>query len=275
MMNNRAKKYMVITALGIMMSAMIGFGKADAAGNNVKIDENNRSASLSCDMDGDGKSDTISVTSRYNSDYMSFDSVSISINGKKVFTKKKAGYTFAVEYVKLDNKNEFLHLQNETDNLDPTIDGLFRYNKFSGKLEKMITFDSVYSKWPKGVCHIYASIAKVKKNSILVSYNGQMMATGYITFVYEYRCKNGKVELIKDTANVNKGGKYTAKKTITFYKSAGSNSEAFTISAGKSATLKKVRKYKGAYYLMFKYGSKTGWISADNSEIFSGVQLAG
>ena len=54
---------------------------------------------------------------------------------------------------------------------------------------------------------------------------GQMDATGYITWVYDYKLKNGKFVLKNTTAKVISKwhkGKFVANKKITFYKKAGS-----------------------------------------------------
>ncbi len=226
------------------------------------------------DLDGDGKNETVEISlSGTEESCKAVVKVNdeIALESEELFDC----YDATASYIKLSSKKIFLGLCVTGPNDDPQIDNIYRYDTKTGKLVSVLTLDSVA--WKKGANHIYASVG-TKDGKLKVKYSGQIVAAGFVTFTYQYQYKNGKFVRTSDTATVTPKlhkATFKAKKKLTFYKKPGSKVKAFTIKSGKSVTIKKVKIYKNAYYLQFKYGKKTGWIYGDKYDIFEDVQLAG
>ncbi len=232
------------------------------------------SSTVNIDLTGDGKKEKVKFRATENR-YTSIATFRINVNGKNALTLKSLGYSVKVNYLKLSTNNIYLYIVDCYENDDPTIDAIYRYNQNTQKLDRILTLETVNCN--KGVCHIYSTV-KTSKNTLKVTYMGQMDATGYITWVYDYKLKNGKFVLKNTTAKVISKwhkGKFVVNKKITFYKKAGSTKKAFTIKPGTAVKLQKMKLLNKTYYLQFKYGKKIGWIKAGQFDIFKNVMLAG
>ncbi len=275
---NHSKIFLTLTI--ILTAGIIFFfpGGADEVRASTKVlyqSGDGTSGTKKVDLTGDGKKETIKFHISKSDDEI--DRFVIKINGKKVFTAKDARYDVAVDYVKLSSKVQFLWIRNYGDNDDSDFEALYQYQKSGRKLKKILDFDSV--NWKEGVCHIYTNEVKTTKSTVTVSYWGQMNATGYIGWDCVYNYKDGKLTLKSSASAVKKAIQknkvFTANQPLTFYKSTKMKSPAFSVKSGEKVTLKKIKVYKGAYYLQFQKGKKKGWISANQSDIFAGVELAG
>lgn len=281
-MNGKSGKIITIMTLIIVSIIVFWPGNAEEVQASTKVlydsNKNGISGTKKVDLTGDGKKETVKFLVQMEEEGSYIEKFTIKINGKKAFTRKYAGYSVAVNYIKLSSNTQFLWIRDYGDNYDSGINGLYRYQKSNHKLKKVLEFDSI--DWKEGVSHIYTDVGKTTKSTVKVSYYGQMQATGYISWDCTYQFKNGKFALKSSVSSVKNGnyGKnlvYTANQSLTFYKGVKMKKKAFSVQAGDQVTLKKIKVYKNAYYLQFQKGKKKGWIKANQMNIFEGVQLAG
>ena len=244
--------------------------------NKISLFDSNKTMSKTvyADLTGDEQAEKVNFQITYGENDI-IDTFHIRINGENALTLKSLGYVVKVSCLKFSAKEIFMYIVDASDNGDPTVDAIYHYNENTKKLEQVLVLDTVNYK--KGTCHVYSTV-KVSNGTLKVTYMGQMLATGYIKWVYEYNYKNGKFVLKNNTAKIFRKwhkGNFVANKNITFYKKAGTTKKAFTIKQGTSVKLQKIKTVKNTYYLQFKYGKKTGWIKAGKTNIFKDVVLVG
>ena len=225
---------------------------------------------------GDGKKEKVSFEATMRDEW-SIGRLVVKVDGTTALSLSKMIEAYVVEasYLKISDTEAFLWIKDMGSNDDSSVDQIYRYDASTEKLKRVLLLDS--ANWRNGGFHIYSSV-KAGGNVLKVTYQGQTMATGHIVWTYVYQYKNNSFTLKSSTAKISSQaheGDFVAAKKLKFYKKPGSQTVAFTLPAGQSAKLKKIRTYKKTYYLQFQYGKKTGWISSDQGEIFKDVMLAG
>lgn len=246
---------------------------AKAATNEIRIDDDNLSDSLYADLNDDGVKECIEIKASMDEAYYIKD-FQITIDEDVIFRNDNTEICYFIKCINLKNNKQVLWIKSGFESGITDIDGIYMYSADTNMLEHMIQFDSV--KPSKGAYGVYVESVKATNKGIEIKCNSQFAAVGYgINYKVKYNLKGNKFVCAKDTVSVLKGKKYTAQKNIEFLKSPTGKKVEFKINSGQSVVLKKVRLYKKSYYLMFKNGSRTGWIKASKKDIFEGVQLVG
>ena len=229
------------------------------------------------DLTGDGKAENVQIQiSRLNE--WNLDKLRIKVDGKTALLLKDIGFDVNVTYVKLPSGQQLLWVSDTCENDDANYDCLYQYDARSKKLKKAVVLESQMSEWTKGGFHIYSTYLRTYKDAVHIKYFGQLTAVGGVKWAYVYDYKDGAFSLKSPTAVVSgkwHEGDFTAKKKLVFLKEPGSSHTAFVLDKGETVELKKLTQYKNTYYIQCRYGKQTGWISADQGEIFEDVMLAG
>lgn len=269
-------KKLIITFMALMSCMMLATGanastqKIMSTGYSFEVGDKLQK-SVSLDITGDGKVDTVDMYAERTTDYDC--TVRVAVNGKLAYATGKGGFGVHIYYLRgKTNKDEYIWIHSSIDNGDAVLDHIFKYDNASGKLVNLCILDSCH--WLGGISHCYADKIETTAKGIKVQYSGQFLCTGYRKWSYEYVLKNGKLQYKNPTTTVN-SKKYTATKNIKFYKKANSKKVSFVLKKGQKVTLKKVTAKNRKYFLQFKMGKKSGWIKAKQYEIFKDVILAG
>lgn len=252
------------------------------------------------DVTGDGKADTVNLTyTKTDSDYL--DKVNVMINGKKAATvDAKYCYGVVVNYISMSKSKVFLQIYTLTDGDYIVNNGIYKYNKGTKKLKKILDLNKV-----SGGSYIGAmDVTSASSSQIKVACRVQPPETGCIEFTYTFTYKNGKFVLNSNSvaaksmfirmpgydqyAKYFKKNQFVAFKTLKFYKDTKLKKVSFTAAKGNILKLQKIKISGKKTYVQFKKGTKTGWIRVfndypvvypnyDNSGWFHGViyRLAG
>lgn len=233
------------------------------------------------DINGDGKKEKVRIKTTANE--YAIESIRIDVNGKKVFETEGDYYPLyvvTVDCITLKSGKKYVSILASTDNDDPVIANIYKYDKSTKRLKKVLDLNtenvkSFSEKIDCGVFHKYINKLSVSGEKIKVEYEGQAVSTGYVKWDISYKLKNGKFVKANSSSAIKENRKFTAKKKITFYNDKRKSKIAFTVKSGDVVSLKKISVYKGKYYLQYSYKGKKGWIYAGKSEIFKNVFLAG
>ncbi len=233
------------------------------------------------DIDGDNKKDKITVNAVQNS-YSMVQSIKVSVNGKSALTisgNSETCYGVSVYYIKMSKTKEFLQIMGHGDDNWRTVNAIYRYNKKTGKLKKVLELTSGLSS--------AGNVVKATSKSIQIGHSYQTPETGWVNWKYTYTFKNGKFKLKSGTAAVKsslttydngdgylkyfKKNKFKAMKQLTFYTSTSQKKKAFTARKGNVLTLKKIKISGKKIYMQFQLGKKKGWKKVDNdySKVYS------
>ncbi len=271
-------RFLVLGTLVVLM-AMAGADRAEAS--VTRVYEQSYSKVLiekQMDITGDGQKDTMQVRT-INDGYGDITAVDIIINGEAALSFGKLFvYGVTIDSIALKSGQRLLYIEMTTDNDDSAVSAIYSYEHATGKLKKEVVLLSQDNNWGKGVFHCYVKSIKTNGNDIVVTYDGQTCACGYIKWKYTYVCRNEKMLIKNKVVKPNGkylGKKYKASKKLSFYVNAQSKRKAFTVKKGTNVKLTKICYKNKKFYLQFRYKGKAGWLYAKKMNVFEGVFLAG
>ena len=229
------------------------------------------------DLTGDGKKDQVTLK-LYKDSYDNFiEKANVYVNGKKALTVSGInGYNATVQYIYQAKSREFLQIYFTSDNDYVVKNGLYQYNKKTGKLVKVLNLSEVKGR--------SGDITSAASKSVKAVFSCQPAETGWIHWTYDYVWKNGKFVLKSNTATVKsslvsydpgdgytkyfKKNQFVAANKRNFYTSTSLSKIAFTANKGDVLTLKKIKISGNRVFLQFKKGSKTGWQKVCRSDVY-------
>lgn len=266
MKNTLLKSFKVSFSLALVFMMCLSFSTMTNAASvkNIPVKK-----TISADITGDGKADTILISTTSNTDSY-VKKVKVTINKKVAFTKNCTNTSinyFTAKYAKISNKNEFIQLIGIGDNDYTVFNQIYKYNNKSKKLYSVANLDGTAQ-----------DISSVKKNYLILNHSDQPSETGWINWKMTYKIRNNKLIVANDTTSTvrsvigNSQKDYYSKlfqknifvtaKKLKFY---NGSKLAYSVPANTKVTLKKLTlSSKGNVYLQFQYGKKTGWISVNN-----------
>lgn len=197
------------------------------------------------DVTGDGKVDTIRISSvSLEADEWNVG-LKVEINGKKVLYKKDC-YYYGIEasLCTLKNGKVYLYLYNPGDDGDAYYCGLYQYK--NGKLKCVLNMNKFYGSGKLGY-HTNGEVKAVSGNKITVGIYQQNYELGGISVYFDYIYSKGKLvqssNVTKDFecwALENNGGKLTANYHITVYTKKNCKGKAFILSEGDQIKIKNI-----------------------------------
>ena len=139
------------------------------------------------DMNGDGKADTIKITtSKDKNDYI--NKIKVTMNKKTVYSKSlkdSSFYTINVIYANMSKSREFLQFVGRGDNDYVTFNQIYAYNKKTQKLNCINSFNSNGS--------YQNEIVAADKNYVTISNTDQPAEVGWISWNIPYKYSKGKL----------------------------------------------------------------------------------
>ncbi|MDD6207241.1 MAG: hypothetical protein PUB10_01820 [Clostridiales bacterium] len=261
-----------VTAVSIGSGAFVNPQQAEAKISNViSLDESKKRGSSKIDLTGDGVKETLKVSMKYSG---RTGTVKFSVDGKTALTLKQELNRAEIHYLDFSSDQQFIWVE-FLDNDYRTLDRIYQYDPVFGKFKCVLT---PYSETvPNGANDIMVTEIKEKDSNLIVSYSGQMMATGRIKWNYTYEYSGDKFTLKSTTAKAAGVDKsvFTAKKKINLYSDTNKNNVAFSVKKGTKLKLNKIKLSKGSFYLQFSKDGQSGWVKADEYGVFNGVEIAG
>lgn len=220
------------------------------------------------DVNGDGKADTIRISSIKSDDNAEMETgLKVKINGKEALRKKECYYyiLFASLYT-LKNGKVYLYLYNPGDDDDAYYCGLYQYQK--GKLKCVINMNRFYGSDKLGY-HTNGSVKAVSGNKITVDISQQNYEIGGISVSFDYIYSKGK--LVKRTnmtrnfvcwAADDNGGRLTARNSIRVYTKTNCRKKGFILRPGNQIKINGIYCKSGKMLLKVQRLSdgKTGYI---------------
>lgn len=241
------------------------------------------------DITGDGKRDTIRISSTSLDDYLE-KGLTVKINGKEALCNKE--WAYYKEYVSLrlctlKNGKVYLYIYNPADNAVAEYCGLFQYDK--GKLKCALDMKK-FNGLDKFADQVSGAVKSVSGNRITVEMIHGSYEIGGIHTCFDYKYSKGKLirttNIIKDfdcwfiSSN---GGKLTARNDIKVYAKTNCKTKAFTLKAGEQIKVKSIYCKSGKMLLKVQRLSdgKNGYIKCikhhpkDGRAPFTEVEYAG
>ena len=150
------------------------------------------------DLTGDNKNDTVKIKATNSDDGFS-TKLTVTINGKKAFSKTLDTNVY-VTYIRQSKSKEFLCIKSCTDNGYCATAGIYKYDKSTGKLKKVLSMDYAIGSYDPVTI-------KVTKSKLIITntyrdWDKDIGADGHIYCIKNkrvYKYKNGKFKLIKKT----------------------------------------------------------------------------
>lgn len=197
------------------------------------------------DVTGDGKADTIRISS-VSLEADEWDvGLKVEINGKEVLYNKDC-YYYGIEasLCTLKNGKVYLYLYNPGDDGDAYYCGLYQYK--NGKLECVLNMNKFYGSDKLGY-HTNGEVKAVSGNKITVGIYQQNYELGGISVNFDYiyskekLVKSGNVAKdYKCWAAESNGGKLTANYDIKVYAEKSCKRKAFTLRRGEKIKIKSI-----------------------------------
>lgn len=259
---------------------------AAALGNKQYLSGND--TTVYYDMNGDGRSDTITIhTIKENSYY--YKRFKVYVNGKLALTKNIKGCGgMSIRYLSCSAKKNYLQIEAYADGGYMFLNKIYSY--FGGRLVEAADLGRADN--------MEAEVTKVSKSGVTVKFSVQPVETGRIEWSFVYKPNGKKLKLKNNTVKVTsvlgqyqikdpyqkyfKKNKFVTANGRTFYTSSGMKKKAFKTKRGDVLTLQKVKIVGKKMYLSFKKNGKTGWrriksVYSANNYWFYGVnsRLAG
>lgn len=264
----KSRKFLV--SMFLLVFCVVCMSGTALAANPTSVKLSAGKTYKSYDITGDKKADTILISKKkiyYQGwDTGAYQSVSITVNGKKVYSLNKTYFYLSVKLYTLANGKPYLHIDATSDDYGVAVSGLFRYK--NGKLAKEVDFHNTALKC--GVGQV-GTVQAVNGNTFAVDYFFESYALSNVKVRYNYKYVNGALKKTSAIGTFKKISfksaprSLTTKTKLTAYKSTTSDKKAFTIPAGKSVKID--RCYCGKNYMRFrvKYSGKYGWVKAATS----------
>lgn len=243
----------------------------------------------SYDITGDKRPDSIRVKLG-NKEYGCYGSVTIYINGKRAYLKKRisnAAWVDAIdiELIRLKNGKPFLFLATYGDDGNCDVCAVFKYK--SGKLKPVVNCNSFFPS--QYGLHRSAWLAKVTGNTVNIDHFLMSWAVGPLQTSVKYNYKSGTLKKSSNASSIAVGGgqkhSYRATKNITLYKSQTCKSKKFVLKKGQSVKFSKVYSNGKIMSIQLKVGKKSGWLKCQKYKWgslpsgwrppFEGLYLAG
>lgn len=236
-----------------------------------------KGTTFAVDLTGDKKNEKVTLKETKSSDgYVS--KMQIKINKKTALTLKNTeSFYTTIIYFQMSSSRQFLQIYGTGDNDTLAYNRIYRYNKKTGKLVRVLNLGSYKN------ANAYA-VKKVTKNTIKVNFSYQPSETGTLKWKYTYTYKNGKFRLKSSTAAVKSGlssgrlndgyddyfrnNQFVAAKRLQFYTTTARKTLSFTVKQGDVVTLKNIRLTGNNIYLQFQSGTRTGWQLVNRSNVY-------
>lgn len=272
----------ILAAFCLVCCAVFGAFPVGAASGVKALCENvSKTKTVSADVTGDGKKDTIRLKFTGEPDDEWIRETRVDINGKKALSIKDKSYYYSVSlrYIRMSKSKTFLQIISHTDNDDHTFNRIYRYDN---KKKKLVPALDLYN----GGLSTAEDVVKATGKEIQIRHRLQPEETGWINWKFTYTYKKGIFKLKSSTASVKSSlgrmaagqddyGKYFEKnqfiaaKPLTFYTDTSLNKTAFTAQKQDKLTLKKIKVSGSRVYLQFQKGKKTGWRRANQSDVYN------
>ncbi len=229
------------------------------------------SLKATADVTGDGKGDSIKIKYGHSS-YDSISKFAIYINGKKVhtqkFTEPNDVFYLSATYAKMSNSKEFIQVIGYGPNDIKEFNTVYQFDAKKNVLNPVLDLNNNFGSADK--------ITAADSKAITVLHQAQPSETGWLSWTYQYVYSKNKLKLINPTSSdvkslignatsdnnkyskLFKKNQFVAAKKLSFY---NGNKLSYTVTKGKTVTLKKITCSDNKMYLQFQYGKKTGWLS--------------
>lgn len=273
---NKISRFVIILLFAFTITCFLLPAKCFAKENGAtasKIEDLSPDTDYKFDIDGDGQTDVIKYQSIENESKHT-STIKLYVNKEMVFEKTTDGISFHVSILDLNSRDKHLDFYIENTSESDSIVGSFFAQLKNNKL-KTISFEP--KKLFKEFNYTHYSIQSMKENGVFkLSIDTPITSTAigcyncYVAFQY----KDGKIlkipsryySLSKDT----KKYLYTAVKSFTVQKKAGSNVVAYTVEKGDTLTVDKMYLSKSGklYFRMVNSNAKKGWIPCDLENLF-------
>lgn len=250
--------------------------QAASLGKEIQLDKGEKT--ISCDVTGNGKKDTVKLRAASRDGYF-LDKAYVYVNGKKSLTLNVKGCNgVSFRHISCTKKKNYLQIEARADGGYMFLNKIYKYS--GGKLIKAADLGRADN--------MSATVTKVTASSIQVLFSVQPAETGRLEWTFTYKPNGNKLKTKSKTVSVKstlgqgtdwqKDGyfKYFKKNqfvTLTgrkYYTSSNLKKTAFTAKKGDVVTLKKVKISGKKMYLCFKKGKKSGWIRIKDKYSTSG-----
>lgn len=248
----------ILMAVVVVMVCSVGIetSRVSAAGmKSICPEKAGKRKAIKADIDGDGIQNKISV--HYTCDKYDFTKkIYVEIDGSSALVldvSKYNAFGCHLNVVESNSRDKCIHLYSYTDNDYIVFSEIYKYNKQSKKLFKVLDLLSQGDN---------STIVKATKNGFITKNRTQPSEIGWISWKFTYVWKNGKPVLktntVPPTSTIMR--KFTTGKTLKFSREAGGKEAAFILKRGKKVSLINVKVTKKKMYVQFQYGKKKGWL---------------
>lgn len=220
------------------------------------------------DITGDGMADSLDTAFDGYDDY--FSRCRIYINGKPALSQDIYPALGAKFYrIELKNGTIYLAAIAWTDNGDLTSADIYQY-----KQRSLVKVASLNDNMKKIGFHNTVEDISASGNTVVVKYSLCSHTLGGIYYQRKYRFKNGKLTASVINSKITgwkKQKKWTAKESLSVYKSVSAKKVIATIQKGEKVKIDKMyvnKKLTGCFFRVRTSGGKVGWIKGSTEAIF-------
>ena len=267
-------------ALLLLTGIVPVFAASNAGGVVTLCDESvdfGSDAYSQLDVTGDGAKDVVAMD-------VTDTAITLKVNDQVLKTWNRSNATASAKIVKVAGKS-YIELNEEdyTNNISKC--GLYLVS--GGKLKKAVDYSKLLNKKlleknkfiTTADGYDMITVSKVKGKKLYLNASLYTKSLGYFKInnlqmkyiggKFKLTEKAGKTSfLLLDMKTGTKYQEFTAKKSVTVYKKAGSSKKAgFKIAANKKFTIKKAAVVKKNIYVQVKSGGKTGWMKLGKSNL--------
>ena len=220
----------------------------------------------SYDITGDAKADTMKFV-------IGNGKVKVYVGGSLRGTVTYSGaYDYSVKYIRTTTKHPFLYITATGDNLDGKY-VLYQYK--NGKLNVITSQAYIPSSY---ATHRYIDNVWAYGKTVKVRYGAMTYTAGTITATYTFKWSSSTLKRTSTTASVvSIGGtsnsssrKFTLRKAMTLYKTAGGSTKVVTASKGSKVKINSICvKNSKLYFKVTTTAGKTGWFKGLTSEYYA------
>ncbi|MFG6328353.1 MAG: hypothetical protein K1W06_02600 [Lachnospiraceae bacterium] len=276
----KAGVFLLMAGLFFLLST-----QSQAAVKKLNILDGHKKKSCQVDLDGDGKKEKLSLSVKYENDYI-LEAV-LYVNGKKaaVVPDAQGEYDIKADYIKMSDSGIFIRCQTSGDSYVSRSDYFYKYNPTKKKLVKGTKLLDVNESSSS------AQIKAVTNSEVKVKYKHQLDVVGHISWTATYVVKDGQLKLkpsvskAKNTTTTKYGdpdgygrllekNQYKCKYDINLYKNTNMKKIAYTTKPEDILTLKRIKYTKDDWYVQFEKDGKIGWVNLKgfgSREIFYGI----
>lgn len=212
------------------------------------------------DITGDRKKDSILISKSGK------DTLNLYINNKKqILTKGFSEYCGVnLQLYTLENGKAFLYVGAKCMELgNDGVCGVFQYQ--SGKMKQIINMGAFFGEY--GTLQ-QGEVLDIKKDGMKIRVHMMAFSTGSSWIDFEYIYKDGTLKCKNDIGSYYSMGipkrRGIVNKKLSVYRSAGSNSEIYTLKKGDIVTILRCKYLGKKMYIEVSHNGKKGWIKAQD-----------